>query len=162
MLGLFTRSRRRPRPVLRRAPRHRLLGLQRLETRDCPSSSFNSLTLFGSDGLDEFTSNFAIGSASPDTAPRTPLVALAISVGGQQIGGGNWILSGSVSGVDEVGGLTVTLTGSDSSFGSQSATTESNGEYRLMWTPPVNFQGCSITASVTVQGATATANTSIG
>ena len=159
MLGLFTRSRRRHRPV-RSAPRHRLLGLQRLETRDCPSA-FNALSMYGSGGLDDFTSNFAIG-VSPDAASRTPLSGLAISVGGEQIGGGNWIISGTVSGVDEVGGLCVTVTGSDSSFGTQTATTESNGEYRLMWSPPANFQGCSITASVTVKGASASANTSIG
>lgn len=159
MLGLFTRSRRRPRPV-RRAPRHRLLGLQRLETRDCPSS-FGSLTTFGSGGLDDFTSNFSIG-ISPDGAPRAPLSALAITVGGEQIGGGYWIISGSVSGVDQVGGLNVTLSGSDSSFGSQSATTEADGQYSLMWLPPVNFHGSSITASVTVGQATATANTNIG
>jgi len=159
MFGLFTRSRRRPCPV-RRAPRHRLSGLQRLETRDCPSS-FSALTTFGSGGLDDFGSNFSIG-VSPDNAPRTPLSGLAITVGGQQIGGGYWILSGTVSGVDQVGGLGVTLSGSDGSFGTQSATTESNGEYRIMWLPPVDFQGSSVVASVTVQGATATASTSIG
>jgi hypothetical protein len=158
MLGLFSRTRRRPRPV-RRAPRHRLFGLQRLETRDCPSA-FNSLTTFGSDGLDDFSNNFTISSDGGYT--RTPLAALAITVDGRQIGGGNWILSGNVSGVDQLGGLTVTLTGSDSNFGTQTTTTEVDGTYAIMWTPPANFQGSSITATVTVGAATATANTNIG
>jgi len=67
-----------------------------------------------------------------------------------------------VSGVDDLGGQSVTLTGSDSSFGTQSTSTNSDGTYAIMWAPPVGFQGSSITASVTVKGATATANTSIG
>ena len=159
MFGLFSASRRRPRPV-RRAPRHRLFGLQRLETRDCPAA-IGGLTLFGSDGVDSFSSNFMY-SSDGGGAPRTPLSGLAITVGGEQIGGGYWVISGTVSGVEQVGGLTVSLTGSDTAFGSQSATTESDGTYRIMWAPPVNFLGSTIVASVTVQGATATANTTIG
>ncbi|HTK75138.1 MAG TPA: hypothetical protein VL371_07745 [Gemmataceae bacterium] len=142
-------------------PRHRLGGLQRLETRDCPSS-YNALTMFGPDGGGDFTSNFAM-AVMPDTdMGRPPISGLSISVDGRQIGGGTWIISGSVSGVDEVGGLAVQLSGSNSAFGEQSATTSSDGSYGIMWVPPANFQGCSVSATVTVRGATASASTSIG
>src|SRR5262249_15791445 len=158
MLGLFTRSRRRPCPV-RRAPRHRLFGLQRLETRDWPTA-IGALTLFGSDGLDSFTSNFALSADSGSSRPA--LAALSITVSGEQIAGGNWVLSGTVSGTDQVGGLAVTLTGSDSAFGTQSTTTESDGSRRILWSRPITSLGSATVASVPAPGATATANTSIG
>jgi hypothetical protein len=93
---------------------------------------------------------------------RPPISGLSISIDGRQIGGGTWIISGSVSGVDQVGGLAVQLSGSDSAFGEQSATTSSDGSYAIMWAPPSNFQGCSVSATVTVHNATASASTSIG
>jgi hypothetical protein len=158
MLGLFTRTARPPRPA-RRAPRHRLLGLERLETRDTPSA-FTALTIFSTDGYDDFSNNFAIGADGSGTG-RPPLAALAITVLGEQVGGG-WIVSGAVTGVDSLGGLTVSLQGSDSAFGTRTATTASDGTYAILWAAPSGFQGCSITATVSANGATATANTNIG